>query len=363
MGDNLYIVDTSNKNLLCIEPISFSSMGVRERQDLEEWVCWEPKILGEPLLIISTEFDKFDKSNRRLDLLALDKEGTVVIAELKLEIEGSFADQQAIRYAAFCSGMTMSDIVTELGKWSKCTEEESARIICEFLDKEDVPELHGQPRIILAAGSIDDQELTSCVLWLRQFGLDITCVEVTPYRIQGFPKIILCPRVLIPLPETQDYQVRLEKKEVQRILDDKALSANATLWQNIATCFNKLGAPLSIRAVPRKSQYMPLRIGIPHIHYEWIIRKSENSLDVALHFESSDKEENQRWLEQLKQIQEKITEGISLEFRADQWGRKWAQLMFRLPYEGSQPPVELAPQAADLMKTLVIRTYDLVKTF
>jgi len=27
----------------------------------------------------------------------------------------------------------------------------------------------------------DDQEVTSCVLWLRSFGLDISCVEITPY--------------------------------------------------------------------------------------------------------------------------------------------------------------------------------------
>jgi hypothetical protein len=43
------------------------------------------------------------------------------------------------------------------------------------------------------------------------------------------------------------------------------------------------------------------------------------------------------------------------------WGRKWAQVMFRIPYEGDAPPLELAPQAAALMKTLIERTYPLIK--
>jgi len=68
-------------------------------------------MLGEELLVITSEFSRFDKSNKRLDVLALDKFGTIVIIELKLTAEGSHADLQAIRYAAFCSTMTMANII------------------------------------------------------------------------------------------------------------------------------------------------------------------------------------------------------------------------------------------------------------
>ena len=59
-----------------------------------------PEVLGEPLLLITSEFEESDK---RLDLLLLDRSARLVVAELKLDASGTLADQQAIRYAAFCS--------------------------------------------------------------------------------------------------------------------------------------------------------------------------------------------------------------------------------------------------------------------
>jgi hypothetical protein len=67
----------------------------------------------------------------------------------------------------------------------------------------------------LAAGGFDDPEVTSCVLWLRSFGVDIACVEITPYRLPD-NRIALVPRVIIPLPETKDYMVSAEEKEAEQ---------------------------------------------------------------------------------------------------------------------------------------------------
>jgi RecB family endonuclease NucS len=40
-----------------------------------------PEALGEELLIIQKEFDGFDNTCERLDLLAIDKDGNLVIIE------------------------------------------------------------------------------------------------------------------------------------------------------------------------------------------------------------------------------------------------------------------------------------------
>ena len=50
--------------------------------------------------------------------------------------------------------MTVDNVVKELARFEKISEEESAEKIAQFLDVDELPELGNQPRIILAAGSL-----------------------------------------------------------------------------------------------------------------------------------------------------------------------------------------------------------------
>ena len=86
MSELLFIVDPVSKQLASVNPVSFEDIGVKERQDLETWVTSHPLVLGEELLVVTSEFDRFDRSDRRLDVLSLDKKGYLVVIELKLDI-------------------------------------------------------------------------------------------------------------------------------------------------------------------------------------------------------------------------------------------------------------------------------------
>ena len=224
MADNIFLVNQETGEPEKVERVPFAEIDIKERGDLEKWIINNPELLGEDLLIITSEFDKFDKTHRRLDLLALDpnlpsdSRAFLVIIELKLDANRSLADQQAIRYAAFCSTMKMDDIVKLLAKRLDITLEDASTKICDFLEVDELPQLGSRPRIILAAGSLDDPELTSCVLWLRTFGVDISCTELTPYRLPKSSQIILVPRIIIPLPEAKDYVISVEQKEASEIL-------------------------------------------------------------------------------------------------------------------------------------------------
>jgi len=183
MGNQIVIVDPQNGKLQKAKPVTFAELGLKERKDLEEWIKENTEILGSPLLVLSSEYDKFDKSDKRLDLLALDKGGKVVVIELKRDAARTLADLQAIRYAAFCSTLTFERAVELRSKFARVEVDTAKREIRDFIEDPSFSTLDNKPRIILAAGSFNDQELTSCVLWLREFGVDIRCVEVTPYRL------------------------------------------------------------------------------------------------------------------------------------------------------------------------------------
>ena len=54
----LYIYDKQNKSLTPCKETEFKAHGLLERQDLAKWVERYPAILGEELLIITSEYDQ-----------------------------------------------------------------------------------------------------------------------------------------------------------------------------------------------------------------------------------------------------------------------------------------------------------------
>jgi RecB family endonuclease NucS len=71
----------------------------------------QPDALGEDLKIIAEEFGQWEDSRRRVDLLALDRRGRLVVIELKRGDDGSHMELQALRYAAMISTMTFDEVV------------------------------------------------------------------------------------------------------------------------------------------------------------------------------------------------------------------------------------------------------------
>ena len=84
----MFHVDRSENRILKLDEKRFSELGLRERENLQEWLAAMPEALGEELLIIQKEFDGFADTRERLDLLALDKQGRLVIVENKTDDTG-----------------------------------------------------------------------------------------------------------------------------------------------------------------------------------------------------------------------------------------------------------------------------------
>ena len=56
-----------------------------------------------------------------------------------------------------------------------------------------------------------------------------------------------------------------------------------------------------------------------------------------------------------------INEDLDWEFEAEEWGKKWARVRCLLPYTEDTPPSEIAPVAASAMKTIIERTWPLIR--
>lgn len=168
---------------------------------------------------VSTEFDRFTNSQDRLDVLALDRSGNLVVIELKRDSAAGYADLQAIRYAAMVSSMTIEVLIPHYVSYRKrydeepLSETEAKGQLVEFVESESFSELSNKPRIILCSEGFS-QEITATVLWLRDSDIDIRCVKITPYKVDE--QIIIVPKVLIPFEEAKQYLIDIKRKEEER---------------------------------------------------------------------------------------------------------------------------------------------------
>jgi hypothetical protein len=110
------------------------------------------------------------------------------------------------------STMTFERAVKALAEFRAIGADEAQVRLLEFLrwDEPDEERFAQDVRIVLASAEFS-KEVTTAVLWLNQRDLDIRCVRLRPYR--DGERVLIDVAQVLPLPEAQDYQVRLREKE------------------------------------------------------------------------------------------------------------------------------------------------------
>ena len=224
------IYEVTPNSLEALQPTDFAREGLRERTDLQRLIRDKIEVLDAALLVIGEEFGDWEDSNRRIDLLAIDREANLVVIELKRTESGGHMELQALRYAAMVSTMTFDkarDIYrAHLQEMGRDDDPESS--LLEFLgwDEPDEGRFALDVRVILASADFS-KELTTTVMWLNQRGLDIRCVRLQPYS--DGDRVLLDVQQVIPLPETAEFQIQLREK-VQREKQTRSIGPYRTRY-------------------------------------------------------------------------------------------------------------------------------------
>ena len=189
--------------------VDFARLGFQERRDIQEWVAANPGILDEDLLIIAKEFSGFDRTNERLDLLAVDQDGKLVVIELKRDDSGADMHWQAIKYASYLRHASVEHIVGIFASYQDVLEGEAANKLEQHLDAEDLNALNDDQRIMLVSHRFA-REVTSAALWLNEQALGdnlITCIQLTPYQDEQTGSLYVQANTIIPVPGAEDYVI------------------------------------------------------------------------------------------------------------------------------------------------------------
>ena len=206
----LFRIHPNEKRSDAVQEVEFSTLGLQERYDIQEWVAANPGILGDDLLIVAKEFSDFDKTKERLDLLAVDRTGKLVIIELKRDDSGADTHWQAIKYASYLDRVTPSEIARMLASYESTSEEDAMEKIGRHIGTDDIGRINGDQRIILVSHRFA-AEVTSAVVWLNeQTGKDlITCIQLTPYKDADANSLYLLANTIIPVLDLEAYRVQV----------------------------------------------------------------------------------------------------------------------------------------------------------
>lgn len=202
----LFRVHPAKKPPERVREADFAVLGFQECRDIQEWIALNPTILGDDLLIIAKEYDKFDWTNERLDLLAVDRLGNLVIIELKRDDTGADVHWQSIKYASYLHRASAADIVGMLADYTGSSEEGAREKLLLHLDTGDFGSVNRSQRIIIASHRFA-REVTSAVLWLNERMKEdvITCVQLTPY--EDGEALYVQANTIIPVPGTEGYRI------------------------------------------------------------------------------------------------------------------------------------------------------------
>ena len=318
----MFRVDLSENRILKLDQKRFADFGLRERTHLQQWMADTPDALGEELLIIQQEFDGFADTRERLDLLALDKSGQLVIIENKLDDTGRDVVWQALKYAAYCSTLKKAQVLDIFQRYLDQQGDggDAETKISDFLEEDSLDEVvlnaGTDQRLIFIAASFR-REVTAAVLWLLDHRVRAQCFRVIPY---GYgEELFIDVQQIIPTPEAEDFMIRMAEKENEEEsvggAQRRSHEVRAAFWERALEALSDQGVSLYQNISPSKDQWLSAGTGISGCVYSLHLLRTE--VRVSLDLQRGSKEENKWLFDRLQEQREQLERdfGGTLEWR------------------------------------------------
>lgn len=283
----MYKINKTTNDIEKLEERLFKDLGFRERDHLQERIAKNPDVFGEDLLIIQKEFNGFNDTNERLDLLALDKEGNLVIIENKLDDTGRDVTWQALKYTSYCSTFTTKQILNLFQDYllSQNRKENAEETVRAFLEIES-DELYlnsADQRIILIANNYR-KEVTSTVLWLLNHGIQLQCFRATPFSRNE--DVFLQIEQIIPLPETQEFMIDAQEKKKEDLekgyIVSETKKTQLEFWKLFKERLLKYDEIESLQT-PRPQYWFDVALGKAGIHLSNTFNTDRNEIGLRLY--------------------------------------------------------------------------------
>lgn len=318
----MYLINKESNTISQIQEKTFKDLGFSERKHLQEWIANNPSCLGEKLLIIQKEFDGFNDTSERLDLLALDKFGNIVVIENKLDDSGRDVTWQVIKYASYCSSLNKEQICNIYQSYLNkiASGANAAEKLSEFFDNKDYEDIvlnQGTSQRIIMVSKEFKKEVTSAAIWLMNFKLRIQCIKVTPY--QNGDSLLLDIEQILPLKDTEEFTIRMATKAQEEIAVQEGLNnrhyIRLEFWKQFLHESNEKNLIFS-KISPGKENWIGTGIGMSGVNLNLTV--TQKYAGAEIYFNRGTKTENEALFDFMFNMKQEIEEKFGSEL---QWAK------------------------------------------
>ena len=288
----LFMIDHGKNSMSEIKASTFSELQYGERKHLQEWIAKNPACLcskeTDKLLVIQKEFDGFEGTGKRLDLLAVDQDGALVVIENKLNDTGTDVVWQVMQYVSFCSTLKQQQIIDIYQKYlDKFFIDESAiKNLETFFDGNSLDEVSlnsEDQRMILVAAEFRP-EVTSTVMWMLAHNLRIQCYKANPYRLPD-ESVLLDIEQIIPVKEAEDYIIKMAEKDREKDEEQATLKGlqkdRQLFWRSLLDQYN-LNDPSFSNVSPSKDHWLSCGAGVSYCVFSFLATKTMAGIELTI---------------------------------------------------------------------------------
>ena len=205
-------IDRDSQSFSVLDTPTLADVSITERYDLQEFISNSPhaffKEIGQEWFLIGKEIEPSSNVQDRIDLLAVDKEGTAVVVELKRG-NHKLHMLQAISYAGMIAKWTPNDFLQLL-------DDDQKEALEDFLEV-DQEEMNRQQRIVLIAEAYDYALLVGAEWLSEHFGVDVTCCRIAVAKDAATDAEYLVCSNVFPAPELAKEAVSRGRKSSSSI--------------------------------------------------------------------------------------------------------------------------------------------------
>ena len=257
-----------------VQRVGLSGLGLHERAHLQEWILAHPRVLGPGVTVVASEYDRWqtaagDPVLNRLDILGLDQDGRLVVAELKRAAAPDTIHMQALNYAAMVSRLTTNDVAelyakaeTQRGHPMDVDSALAELTTMRLMTAESIR----RPKIVLVASDFP-APVTATVVWLNEQGVDISLIRFRAYQL-GDQAVVSFSR-LFPVPDVEEFTIGRRTDQTSPLsvepgeawdaagLTRLAEQGNATTLALLDLCAREDAVPVGVLDLADRAQITP----------------------------------------------------------------------------------------------------------
>ncbi len=171
------------------ELVEASKTNIDLEKHLEGWLARSPwAIAEEPVIVIGRQTSAFSEGTTIYpDLLGLDKDGNIVIVELKIKTPRETL-AQLLEYAAWGNDLSDEEIHEITSDYFSQQQELNgktlAQVFSDTFETDELPALNQRQRLFIAAEQVSPSVAKVCRFLRMTHGVDVNCTEFSVYQTE-----------------------------------------------------------------------------------------------------------------------------------------------------------------------------------